>query len=149
MGTNKKNQNIWSKSFSWWNVFGHEGLQNIFIYQGTFDTLELKEEKSAKYVISWKSKRRHNFKLTLLCTAFLYNVKLSVFKIGTQFNKSVLVIEKSYYTTKFVNVYVAFDLQTVSRKFRPEILNLKKFLVWCHQYGKNSNKSKLCIVAME
>ena len=69
-------------------------MQNIFIYQGTFDALELKEEKSAKYVISWKSERRHNFKLTLLCTVFLYNVKLSVFKIGTQFNKSVLVIEK-------------------------------------------------------
>ena len=131
VGTNKKNQNIWSELFSWWNIFGNEGLQNIFIYQGTFDTLELKEEKSAKYVISWKSKRRHNFKLTLLCTTFLYNVKLSVFKIETQFNKSVLVIEKSYYTTKFVNDYVAFHLQTVSRKFRLEILNLKKFLVWC------------------
>ena len=131
MGTNKKNQNIWSQLFSWRNIFGYEGLQNIFIYQGTFDTLELKEEKSAKYVISWKSKRRHTFKLTLLCTAFLYKIKLSGYNIGTQFNKSVLVVEKSYYTTRFVNDYVAFDLQTISQKFRLEILNLKKLLVWC------------------
>ena len=52
----------------------------------------------------------YTFKLTPLYTAFLYNIKLSVSKIGIQFNKSVLVVEQNNYATKIVNAYIVYDL---------------------------------------
>ena len=52
----------------------------------------------------------YTFKLTPLYTAFLHNIKLSVSKIGIQFNKSVLVVEQNNYATKIVNAYIAYDL---------------------------------------
>ena len=36
--------------------FGDEGFQNMFIYQPTFNTLELKIDKGAESVTGWTSK---------------------------------------------------------------------------------------------
>ena len=44
------------------------GPQNMFVYQATLDTLELKKDKSTDYVLSWKSKGVFNSKLKPLYT---------------------------------------------------------------------------------
>ena len=75
----------------------------MFVYQPTFSTLELKEDKGIKYVIGWKSKWVYNAKLTPLHTTFLHNIKLSGYRIGIQFNKTILVLEQNNYPTKIVN----------------------------------------------
>ena len=58
----------------------------------------------------WKSKGVYTSKLTPFYTAFLHNTKLSVYKIGIQFNKSVLVVEQNNYVTKIANAYIVYDL---------------------------------------
>ena len=52
-----------------------DGYQNIFVYQPTFNVLELKIEKGIVYVIGWKSKWVYNSKLTELHGAFIPNRK--------------------------------------------------------------------------
>ena len=44
-------------------VTSNDRSQNIFVYQPTFNTLELKIGKNAEYVIGSKSKRVCNFEL--------------------------------------------------------------------------------------
>ena len=34
---------------------GDDGLQNKFVYQPTFSTLQLQKEKGIDYILSWKS----------------------------------------------------------------------------------------------
>ena len=41
----------------------NNGSQKMFVYQPKLDTLELKGDKGADYVLSWKSKGAYNFKL--------------------------------------------------------------------------------------
>ena len=41
----------------------NDGLQNMFVYQSTLDTLELRKGADNDYVISWKSKEIFNSKL--------------------------------------------------------------------------------------
>ena len=56
--------------------------QNTFVYQPTLDTLELKKDKGANYVLSWRSKEVYNSKLKPLFTALLHNIKLSGHTMG-------------------------------------------------------------------
>ena len=49
----------------------------MFIYKPTLDTLELKKDKDADYVLSWKSRGIFNSQLKPLYTAFLHSIKLS------------------------------------------------------------------------
>ena len=49
--------------------------QNMFVYQPTFNVLELKNDRGTEYIISWKSNGIHNSKLIALYGAFLPNVK--------------------------------------------------------------------------
>ena len=46
-------------------------FKNIFVYQPTFNTLELKEDNESEYVIGWKSKGVYTCNLISLYTAFL------------------------------------------------------------------------------
>ena len=46
-------------------------LKNIFVYQPTFNTLDLKEENDSEYLIAWKSKGVYTCNLISLYTAFL------------------------------------------------------------------------------
>ena len=69
------------------NSLGGDGFQNIFVYQPTFNMLELKEGKGTYYVIVCKSKGVYNFKLMSLHTAFLHNI-LSGYKIQIQLMKT-------------------------------------------------------------
>ena len=74
-----------------------DGSQNMFVYQPTFNMLELKIDKDTEYVISWKSKGMYNSKLIALHGTFLPNVKYFRNKIGIQFNSTPLVIEQKNY----------------------------------------------------
>ena len=87
----------------------------MFVYQPIFNTLKLKENKGAKYVIGWKWKGVYTSKLIPLYTVILCNIKDFGHKIGIQFNNSVLIVEQSNYATKIVNAYIVYDLDNWSR----------------------------------
>ena len=82
----------------------NDGSQNTFVYQPTFDTLELKKDKGTDYVLSWKSKGVYNYKLKPFYTAFLHSIKLSGYRIGIKFDKDPLAVEQNKYLSKNVNV---------------------------------------------
>ena len=93
----------------------------MFVYQPTFSTLELKEDKSTDYVIGWKSKEVHSSKLTPLCTDFLHNIKPPGCRIRMQFDSSILVVEQNNYMAKIVNAYNVHDLdwsKNLKRNFK-------------------------------
>ena len=87
-----------------------DGSQNMFLYQPTFNVLELKNDKCSEYIISWHSKGICHSKLIAFYGAFLPNVKYFRNKIRIQCNSTPLVIEKNNYTTKIVNDYIVYDL---------------------------------------
>ena len=70
----------------------NNGSQNIFVYQPTLDTLELKKDKSTDYILSWKSKGVFNSKLKSLCNTFLHSIKLSGYRMGIKFDKYPLAL---------------------------------------------------------
>ena len=63
------------------NVFC-DGFQDIFDYQPTPDTLELKKDEGTDYVLSWKSKGEHTSKHKSFYTAFLHSIKISGYRMG-------------------------------------------------------------------
>ena len=102
----------------------NDGSQNMFIYQPTLNMLELKNDKSTEYIISWKSKELYNSKLIALYGAFLPDVKYFNNKIGMQFNNTPLKIEQNICTTRIVNVYIIYDLDNWPKN-PSEILHYK------------------------
>ena len=92
----------------------NDGSQNLFVYQPTLDTLELKKDKSTDYVLSWKPKGVFNSKLKPLYTAFLNSLKLSGYEMGIKFGKNPLAAEQNNYPRKIVNVHILYDLDTWS-----------------------------------
>ena len=77
--------------------------------------LELKKDKGADYVLSWKSKGVYNSKLKSLYTAFSHSVKLSRYRMWVKFDKHPLAVEQNNYTTKIVNFSIVFDLDAWPR----------------------------------
>ena len=57
------------------------------VYQPSFDTSELKKDKSTEYLFSGKSKVVFNSKLKSLYTAFLHSITLSEYRMGINFDK--------------------------------------------------------------
>ena len=96
--------------------------QNTFVYQPTLDTLELKKDKSADYVLCWKSKGVFNSELKTLYIAFLHSIKMSGYKVGIKFGKDTLAAEQNNYLPKIVNVYIVYNLDE-NPKLPPKILN--------------------------
>ena len=72
----------------------NDGSQNMFVYQPTLNTLELKKDKGTDHVLSWKSKRVYNSRLKPLYT-LLYSIKLSGYKMGIKFDKGPLDVEQN------------------------------------------------------
>ena len=99
-----------------------------YVYQQTLDTLELKKDKSADYVVSWKSKGVHTYKHKPLYTAFLQNVKSFGYRVGIQFDNGILAVEQNNYATKIVNAYIVYDLDAWP-KIPVNKFKLKKLLV--------------------
>ena len=98
------------------NFTSNDGSQNMFFYQRTLDTFELKKkDKGTDYVLNWKSNKAYNFKLKPLYTAFLHSIKVSGYRIKIKFDKDPLAVEQYNYLSKIVNVSIVYDLHTWSR----------------------------------
>ena len=136
-----KLQVFYSSYFHGKNYFGDDGFQNMFVYQVTFNTLELIKDKSTDYVIGWKSKVLFESKLLPLHGAFLPNIKYFYYKIGMQFSNTPLVVEQNNYATKIVNAYIVYDLDNWTKiPFRN--VTSKNCLFGATNIAKNSDKSK-------
>ena len=118
-----------SRYFHGNDFFGDDGFQNMFAYQPTFNTLELKQDKGTNYVVGWNSKGLFESKILPLHGAFLPYIKYFGYKIGIQLNNNRLVVEQNNYTTKVVNTYIFYDLGTW-QKILLKSFTLNKLLVW-------------------
>ena len=85
----------------------------MFVYQPTFKMVKY-ENTSTEYGASCKLKGVYNNKLIALNSDFLPNIKYFK-RIRSQFDNTPLVIEQNNYTTKFVNVYIVYDLNHWSK----------------------------------
>ena len=74
----------------------------MFVYQPTLNTLELKN-KGTDYMNGWKSKSLFASELLSLHGTFLPNIKYFGYKIGIQFNNTLLFVKQNNYATKTVN----------------------------------------------
>ena len=61
----------------------------MFVYQPTFDTLELKKNEVTDYDLSWISKGVYTSKLKPLYIAFLYSITISRYRMGIKFDKDL------------------------------------------------------------
>ena len=93
--------------------FGDDSSQNVFVYQPTIDTLQLKEEIGTNYVLSCKSKEKCISKLEPIYSAFLHSIKLSEYKVGMNFDKDS--VEQNNYATKIANAYIVYELDAWSK----------------------------------
>ena len=105
----------------------------MFVYQPTFNTFELKEDKDTEYVTGCKPKSVYTSKLIPLYTTFLHKIKR--FKYKTRFyktgfyiqntfirsivifRKSILVVEKNNYATAVVYACIVYDLDDWKKVF--------------------------------
>ena len=114
---------------------GNNSFQNIFVYQPTFNKLELQKDKwiwTAEFIKS---------KFLSLHGAFFTNLKRIVFEIRIQFNNTPLVVRQNNYATKIVNAYIASDLD----KWPKTLLNnftIKNGLYGVTNLVRNRDKSK-------
>ena len=81
---------------------GVDGFQNMFAYQPTRNTLELKKDKGTDYFLIWELKGAYTSKLRTLHTTFLHIIKLSGYKLRIKFDKGFLVVEQNNYATKIL-----------------------------------------------
>ena len=109
----------------------------MFVYQPTFNMLQLKTDKGTEYITGWKSKGFFEWKLFLLHGAFMPNAKQFGYKIGIQFNNTSLDIDQDNFTTKTVNAYSACDLDNCP-KIPLRNLTLRKCLFGATNIAKNS-----------
>ena len=111
-----------------------------FILQ-TLDTLELKKDMGADYVLSWKSDGLYNSKLKPLYTALLHGMKLSGYKMRIKFHKDPLAVEQINYLTKIANVYIVYDLTSWPRN-PTNNFKFKNCLSGATSILQNSDKEK-------
>ena len=119
--------------------FGDDSSQNIFAYQPTPDTLELKKDKSTDYVNSWKSKEVYTSKLKL--SRDILRIKRFGCKVGIKSDKDPLAVEQTNYVTKILNAYIVYDLHAW-----PTVpfdnLKLKNCFFGATNIVKNSDKER-------
>ena len=138
----KKLNNLITKDYNFFlgRIYftSNDGSQNIFVYQPTLDSLELKKYKGADYILSWKS---NGVLYKPLYTAFLHSVKLSGYKMGIKFDKDPLSAEQNNYVIKIVNVYIVYELYDWSKTLLKNF-TLKNCLFGVTNIVKNSDKYK-------
>ena len=103
--------------------------------------MELKKCKGTEYVLSWKSKGVFNSKLKRLYTSFMNSIKLSVHRIGINFDKDPLSVKQNNYFTRITKVYIVCDLDAFPRN-PTNNFKFKIFLFGVTNIVKNSNKEK-------
>ena len=100
----------------------------MFVYQPTFNTFELKEDKDTEYVTGCKPKRVYTSKFIPLYTTFLHKIKRFKYKTGFYiqntfirsiviFSKRILVVEKNNYATAVVYTCIVYDLDDRKKVF--------------------------------
>ena len=119
----------------------NDGSQNTFVYQTTFDALELKKDKGADYVLSWKLKEVFSSKLKPLNTAFLHSIRLSEYRIRMKFDIDPLAVEQYNYCYKTINVYIFYDLDAWPSNHYNDF-KFKNCLFGATNMVKNSDKKK-------
>ena len=122
--------------------FGDDGFQNMFVYQPTLNTLELKEDKDVD-VVGCKSKVEYNSKVALSTIAFLHNIKLSEYMNTIQQEHFSCRTKQLH---KIVSAYIVYNEDNWP-KIPLNNFKLKNCLCGATSIVKNSNKS-MYIVAM-
>ena len=74
--------------------------------------LELKIDKGTEYVTGWKSKGFREWKCLPLHGALMPNANQLAYKIRIQFNSTPLVIVENNFTTKILNAYIVYELDS-------------------------------------
>ena len=87
----------------------------MFVYQSIPDTLELKKDKGTDKFLSQISKGACNSKIKPFYTAFLHSIKPSGYNMGTKIDKYHLAVQQNNYSSKIVNVYIVYELDTYPR----------------------------------
>ena len=121
--------------------FGNDGFQNVFIYQPTFSTLNIKYEKTSENAIGWKSKGIYNSALKHLRRGFLPQLRYNTGKICVNLDRSPLVLKQNNYSKKIVNAYIVYDLNDWP-KVPLRNFTLKNCLLDATSIIKNSDKEK-------
>ena len=117
-----------------------DGLQNLFVYQPTFSVTKYLNT-STEYIISWRSKGIYNTKLIPIKNNSLPNIKYFNKKISLQFDYIPLVVEQNNCTSKIVNVYIVYDLDSWP-KISLRNFTLKNCLFGATNIVKNSGTEK-------
>ena len=103
--------------------------------------LELKINKSTKYVTGCKFKGLFEQKFVPLNGTFISNVKQFGREMNIQFNNTSLVLDQNKIPTKILNAYIVYDLDNCPNiPFRNFILN--NFLFDATNIAKSNDKSK-------
>ena len=93
------------------------------------------------YILSWKSKEVYEYELKPLYTVFFNSIRYSGHRIGLKFDKDPLAVRQNNYLTKFVNVYIVYDLDTSPRNATYNF-KFKNGLFGSSTVVKNSGKEK-------
>ena len=87
---------------------GSDGLQNMFVYQPTFNNINIKQVSNEYDVYAWNPKGIYNFEHKALhdhATVIIY----SPYKIVLRSNNSVLTIAQNNYKTKILNTITQIE----------------------------------------
>ena len=84
-------------------------LQNRFVYQPTFSTIKYHNTR-IEYIISWRSKVLYIIDLIPINNDLLSNIKVAL-----QFDYTLLVVHQNNCTTKIVNAYIVYDLDSLPK----------------------------------
>ena len=95
--------------------FKDDDFQNMFVYQATFSSFQLKKDKRINYIPSWKSKGVYSSTHFPQHAAFLHSIKLFGYEIKSKLDKDPLDAEQDNYATKIANVDIVYDLDTCIR----------------------------------
>ena len=74
----------------------------MFVYQPTFNALDIKKDKGTDYLIGWESKGVYTPEIIPLHTAFLHRIKVLDIECEKKFDKDPLATEQSNYVTHIV-----------------------------------------------
>ena len=133
-----------------YNFFlSNDGSQNIFVYQPTLDTLELKKDKGTDYVFS--SKGVYTSKLKSLHTAYLHSKRIFGYRVGIKSDNDLLAAEKKEkkkYATKILNVHIVYNLD-VWQRHPTNNFTFKNYWFGATNFVKIVIKKSVCIVATE
>ena len=84
---------------------------------------------------------RSEYLILNLNTVFLHSIKRPEYRIGIKFDKDSLAVEQKNYSTKIVNVYIIYDLQSWPRN-PADNFKFKNCLFGATNVVKNSDKEK-------